>query len=141
MDGTLLRIWEDLGGRIDGPLFFRFILQPLIAATLGFRAGVADARAHQVPYAWRVLSHPSERWNLIRMGLKDVGKVFLLAVVLDIVYQYIVFRWVYPFETLLVAITLSIVPYLLVRGVVTRVVSVRLAPSALSERSESNGPR
>jgi hypothetical protein len=49
-----------------------------------------------------------------------VGRVFLLAVVLDVVYQIIVRRFVYPGETIIVAFILAIVPYLIVRGLVTR---------------------
>ena len=32
-----------------------------------------------------------------------------------------VFRWIYPFETLLVAFLLACVPYLLIRGPVNRI--------------------
>jgi hypothetical protein len=48
--------------------------------------------------------------------------VFILAVVLDVVYQLIEHRWVvYPGEAVLVAIILAIVPYLLLRGPVNRI--------------------
>ena len=57
----------------------------------------------------------------MRSGWKDVGKVFLLAIVLDVVYQFIVARFVYPGEALLVALLLAIVPYLVVRGLATRI--------------------
>jgi hypothetical protein len=40
----LTRIWVNLGSRIGGPLSFRLLLQPLVAATLAIRAG--RARAH-----------------------------------------------------------------------------------------------
>jgi len=48
--------------------------------------------------------------------------VFVLAIVMDVIYQLIVLRWVYPFELILVAILLAVVPYLLIRGPVNRVV-------------------
>jgi hypothetical protein len=48
--------------------------------------------------------------------------VFIVAVVLDVVYQIIVQKFVYPGETIIVAIILAIVPYLLVRGPVDRIV-------------------
>ena len=57
----------------------------------------------------------ASRW--LKNGWKGVGKVFILAVVLDVVYQLIEHRWtVYPGEAVLVAIILAIVPYLLFRG-------------------------
>jgi hypothetical protein len=48
--------------------------------------------------------------------------VFILAMVLDVVYQLIEHRWtVYPGEAVLVAIILAIVPYLLLRGPINRI--------------------
>jgi hypothetical protein len=58
---------------------------------------------------------------MLRDGWHDVGKVFVLAIALDIVYQLIVSRWVYPGEVIIVAILLALVPYLLLRGLVTRI--------------------
>jgi hypothetical protein len=49
--------------------------------------------------------------------------VFVLAMVLDVVYQAIEQAKVYPFEVILVGFLLAIVPYLLVRGLVTRLSS------------------
>ena len=56
----------------------------------------------------------------MRQLWKDVGKLFLVAVVLDVVYQIIVLHWVYPVQTLIVATMLAIVPYLVVRGLANR---------------------
>jgi hypothetical protein len=42
--------------------------------------------------------HPGHRPELLRQGWKDVGKVFILAVVLDSIYQLIVHRGVYVLE-------------------------------------------
>jgi hypothetical protein len=49
-------------------------------------------------------------------GWKAVGKIFILAVILDLIYQLIVFRRIYPVETLDVAFILAVVPYALLRG-------------------------
>ncbi len=57
---------------------------------------------------------------MIEDGWKSVGKVFILAIVLDIAYQLYVLHFFYPFETLVVAILLAIIPYLILRGLVTR---------------------
>jgi hypothetical protein len=51
--------------------------------------------------------------------------VFVLAVVLDVVYQIVVSRFVYPGEALVVAVMLAIVPYLILRGAVTRIVRTK----------------
>jgi hypothetical protein len=47
--------------------------------------------------------------------------VFIIALVLDVIYELIVYRWVYPGQAVIVAIVLAIVPYLLICGPVTRV--------------------
>jgi hypothetical protein len=66
---------------------------------------------------------------MLREGWRDVGKVFVIAIALDIVYQLIVLRWVYPGETLVVAAALALLPYLIVRGLVTRIVkSIKRRP-------------
>jgi hypothetical protein len=64
---------------------------------------------------------PAKRWRLVREALQDVGKVFVLAFTLDVIYQLVVLRWIYPGQALIVASVLSIVPYTLVRGPITRI--------------------
>jgi len=119
------RVWEQLAGRIEGPFAFRFVCQPLVAAILAIRAGVADAQDHRTPYLWSVLSNPQERPHLIREGIKDLTRVFVFAVGLDVIYQLIVFHWIYPLQSLVVAVLLAFVPYVLIRGPVTRLKSRR----------------
>jgi hypothetical protein len=113
-----------LVGRTTGPLTLRLILQPTVAALLAIRAGLTDARTAKGPYFWSILFHPSGRDELLRSGWKDVRKVFFLAVVLDVVYEVIVFRWVYPVQALIVAAVLAIVPYVAIRGLTTRIAGV-----------------
>jgi hypothetical protein len=125
MDEQLVRLWDDLVGRASGPLSFRLVLQPAVAVILAIRAGVRDARAGRPPYAWRIVTHPEDRRRLLREGGGDIGKVFLAAVVIDVVYQYVVLRWVYPGEALLVAFLLACVPYPPIRGLVDRLARSR----------------
>lgn len=82
-------------------LHFRFILQPLVAVTIGVRAGMKDARTHSSPYLWGLASG-TERRLLICSALKDVGKLFILAVVLDCGYQVMEVRRIYPIQALIV---------------------------------------
>ena len=74
--------------------------------------------------------------KFLEAGWKDVAKVYVLAIILDVVYQYIVFRWVYPIQSLLVAFLLAFVPYFLIRGPVNRIVRARLEALAATA-----GPR
>ena len=47
-------------------------------------------------------------------------RVFIFALILDVVYQYMESRWVYPAEALLVASILAMIPYILLRGPANR---------------------
>jgi len=123
----LTRFLENLIGRFDGPLTFRLILQPIMAVALAFRAGLSDAREGRPAYFWAVFDSPGRRRELLLDAWRDVRKVFLLAVVLDVIYQVIVVRWVYPAETLMVAIVLALLPYVAVRGPVNRLARGRRA--------------
>jgi len=123
MHDIWMRIVENLHGRVGGTMNFRFILQPVMAAIFAILAGLKDAKAGRPVYGWALFSVPAERAALIKDGWKDVSKVFILALVLDVVYQVIEFRFVYPGETLLVAFVLAILPYLLLRGVINRIAS------------------
>jgi hypothetical protein len=123
MEDVLARVWENIGGRIGGPLSFRLILQPTVAVVLAVKAGLQDARDHRPAYFWTILTNPDERRDLLRQGWKAVAKIFVLAIVIDIAYQLIVFRWVYPGELLIIAFLLACAPYLLVRGPVNRLMT------------------
>ena len=106
--------------RFAGPLKFRLVLQPLMATYLAIRHGLHDAKTGQEPYFWSVFTSAEHRRALLAEGWKDVGKLFTLAAVLDAVYQFIVMRWIYPLDALGVAGVLAFLPYLVLRGLVTR---------------------
>ena len=120
MDHFWIRVISQLTARVSGPMKFRLVLQPCMAAFFAVRAGLADARAGKPPYFWGLLSDPGQRVDMLKDGWKSVGRVFILALVLDAVYQIIVMHFVYPGEMIIVAFVLAIVPYLIVRGLVTR---------------------
>jgi len=83
-----------------------------------------------------LLIDSEHRKDLLPEGWKDVGKIFAVAVVLDVICQLIVLRWVYPGEALLVATTLAILPYLMVRGPVNRIASARTKSSDQRQRND-----
>jgi hypothetical protein len=121
MEHMLARIWETMCARVSGPLKFRLVLQPLMAVFFAVRSGLKDARDGKPAYFWALFTDSNERESLLADGWKSVGKVFILAIVLDVIYQWIVQRWIYPGETILVAVILAIVPYVIVRGPVNRI--------------------
>jgi len=121
MDDVLARISSDLFGRLDGPLSFRFVLQPLMAVLYATRDGIGDARRGRPPYFWSLLTRPGERWSLLREGEHAVIRVIALGIIMDVIYQLMVFRWIYPFELIVVVLLLTFVPYVLLRGPVNRI--------------------
>ena len=125
MDDIWMRIVENLSDRVTGPMKFRLLLQPVMASIFAVMSGLKDARAGNPPYFWSLLTEPAHRVAMLKDGWKSVGKVFVLAIVLDVVYQVIVQRFVYPGEALIVAFILAIVPYLILRGLVTRIARKR----------------
>jgi hypothetical protein len=114
------RFFGNLFTRLDGPLHFRFIMQPSMAIILAVIDGIKDAKAGRPAYFWAMVKNPEQRRELLKIGWKRIAKIFILAVILDVIYQIKVYHWFYPGETLTVAIFLAIVPYLLVRGPVDR---------------------
>jgi hypothetical protein len=120
-DELLSRIAENLVGRVSGPMKFRLVLQPLMAVFFAVKHGLQDARDHRPAYFWAIFTEPDVRRDLLREGWQDIGKIFVIAIAIDAVYQYVVFRWFYPFESIIVAVVLALIPYLLVRGPVNRI--------------------
>jgi hypothetical protein len=127
MNEIFARAWHNLGARLAGPMNLRLIIQPTVATILAIRAGLRDARQDRPAFLWGVLRNPAHRRELLRQGWKDVGKVFVLATILDLVYQLIVHRRVYILELLITAVTLAIVPYVLFRGPISRIAKLVLA--------------
>ena len=123
MDEILRRFMEDIAGRVHGPLSFRFILQPLMAVIFAARDGRRDAREGKPPYAWAVFTNAAHRRELLRNGWKSSGRIFLFALVLDAVYQHLAVRRFYPGEALAVSVLLALLPYLLLRGPINRLLS------------------
>ena len=123
MEDLITRIIENLSARVSGPMSLRIILQPVMASIFAIRSGLGDAKKGQPAYFWALFTNPEHRSEMLKDGWKSVGKVFVIAMVLDVVYQLVVQRWVYPFEVVLVAFILAIVPYLILRGLVNRLAS------------------
>jgi len=121
MEEFLTRIFEDLIGRVSGPMKFRLLLQPLMAAVFAVKDGLKDAKERRPAYFWALFTQPTRRREMLRDGWESVGKVFIVAIVIDLVYQLIVWQWFYPGEAIVVAAILALVPYLLIRGPVNRI--------------------
>jgi hypothetical protein len=122
MDESLHQVWQRIAARPSGPFALRFYLQPAMATIFAIRDGLRDAKAGKPAYFWSLFRDRENRRQLIRGGWKSVGKIFIVAVILDIVYQLVVLHAIHPLETLFVATTLALIPYVIFRGPINRVV-------------------
>lgn len=107
-----LDAWPDL----------RLVLPPLAAFALGVRAGLRDAGRCAPIYGWALVFDAAHREDLLRDGWRDVGKVFVLAVVMDLLFELIVLGGIRLGPPMLVGIALVAPAYLLSRGPVNRLV-------------------
>ena len=120
--GVIERIWHQLVERPSGPMAFRFVLQPLMAAVPAILHGRKDARSGRSPYFWTLMHNRQERTGRLHEGLNATARIILLGIVMDVIYQVIVLKRFYPAESVIVALLLGFVPYVGLRGIVTRIV-------------------
>jgi len=120
MEEHWARFVENMAGRVSGPMKLRLVFQPLMAMFFAIRSGMNDAKLGRPPFFWALFTSREHRADMLKEGWKSAGKVFVLAMALDVVYQFVELRTVYPGEAVIVAFVLAIVPYLIVRPVVAR---------------------
>ncbi|MCM2394459.1 hypothetical protein NBH19_00025 [Rhizobium sp. S95] len=98
----------------------RLLLQPLMALFFAYDDGRRDAREGRAPYFWALFTDAEHRRDMLQSGWKSIGKVFIIAVILDLIFQYIVFHDFRPVGALVAGTVLAIIPYTLLRGPVNR---------------------
>jgi hypothetical protein len=81
---TFKRIWHSLVERPSGPVAFRFILQPAMAAIAD---GLKDVQTGRSPYFLRLLRKPHERVAKLGEGLNATVRIILFGLAMDTVYQ------------------------------------------------------
>jgi hypothetical protein len=121
------RVWHDLLERPSHLFRFRFILQPVMAGIAALHDGIADARMGRTPYFWALVTRSSRLLGRLEEGVISTDRVLLLGLVMDTIYQLVVLKTFYPAEAAIVAIVLAFIPYLLLRGPITRFTLYRRA--------------
>jgi hypothetical protein len=142
MDTILQMIHRDFGeliGRASGPLKFRLFVMPTVVTILAIRADRRDAREGRPARLGAFITNPTERGRLFRMALKDIGRIFIVALVLDSLYQLFVLKAFHIDQLLVVAVVCAVVPYVLVRGPITRI--ARLLFDKKSEQARESAAR
>lgn len=141
MGDLLIRTWEQLVGRLDGPLWIRMVLQPGLSSIIGLLIGIRDARARRPSFIWTILTDRVHRHKRLKEAWRDMARIFVAAFIIDVIYEIIVLHWIHPLQSLLVATTLALVPYALVRAATHIIMSAwlyretRSRASAVSRKS------
>jgi hypothetical protein len=117
-----MSILAELGERFTGPMSFRLLLQPVMATIFAVIAGVRDARTGAPPYLWALVTHGGHRREMLLDLWRGVGRIFILAVVMEVTYQLRVHGSVSIPETIVISVLLAVVPYFVLRGLVNRLV-------------------
>jgi hypothetical protein len=128
MINYFFEIWESMLMRTKDFLQLRLLFGPLQSILLATLIAKRDAKKQYPPYIWRFLATSKQRRAISRNAWINAGKIFVLAVSIDIIYQLteiIMFDAKMTFNALeaaLVGLLLTIIPYILMRGPVQRVI-------------------
>jgi hypothetical protein len=68
MDDIWARFTTDMIARVSGPMKFRLVLQPVMAAFFAIRAGLEDAKAGRPPYLWALALGRGSREAMVASG-------------------------------------------------------------------------
>ena len=126
------QFFQDILARLSGPGRLRFIIQPAVAILLGARSGIKDAQAGYAPFLWALVFHGTRRRELLHSAFASIRDLMAVAVLLDVISQFLIFHQVRPGAALVVGPVLITLPYVLSRAVTNRIVRSRahLAPTA-----------
>ena len=115
------QFFEDMLARLSGPGRLRFIVQPLVAILLGARDGVKDARAGSPAFLWALAFHGQHRREMLRNAFTSASDLVAIAILLDLISQFLIFREIHPAAALLLGPVLIGVPYAVARAFGNRV--------------------
>ncbi len=122
MDGMWVRVGTQLLARVSGPMKFRLVLQPCMAAFFAIRSGMADAKAGRHHTSGASSQIPPNVTDMVKDGVEECWQgVHSRAGAGRRVSAHRVASFVYFGEMIIVAFVLAIVPYVMLRGLVMRV--------------------
>ena len=109
-------------------MWFRFIMQPVMASIAAIKDGLKDAKTGRSPYFWTIVHDPRQRTERLSEGLVSTAQIIVIGVIMDTIYQLKALPEYYPGEAVNVTLLLAFVPYLLLRGPVARIARRWMAP-------------
>jgi len=115
---------DELPRRFTGPGSFRFVLQSMLAILLGVRGGLVDAREGNSPYLFGLLFNAGRRRELLRNGLATIRSLISMGIILEVVFQLVIYHEVHAGAALLIGPIFICGPYALSRAVTTRLVQL-----------------
>ncbi len=118
---------EELPLRFTGPGRLRFISQPTIAIALGIRSGLADARLGNPPYLFALLFGAGRRRELLRTGIAAIRNLVAAAIIMDVIFQVVLYRSVHPGAAVVIGPILICLPYATSRALTARFATWRHA--------------
>lgn len=117
LSGEVLgRVWQNIVDRPGGPMTFRFVLQPTMAAAAALIDGIKDARDGRAGFFWTLLTNREKRTGRLHEALISTARIILLGLIMDTIYQTLVFESFHPAEAAIVTLLLAFLPYVLLRG-------------------------
>ena len=121
------QFFHDLLARLSGPGRMRFIFQPTVAILLGARDGRKDARSGAAPYLQALFSKGVDRSGLLRSAWASTQNLAMIAILLDMISQFLIFHEIHPGTALLVGPVLIALPYSASRGLTNRIARWRMS--------------
>ena len=119
------QFFQDILARLSGPGRLRFIIQPTVAIILGARSGIKDAQAGYAPFLWALVFHGARRRELLQSAFVSVRDLVAIAVLLDVISQFLIFQQIRPGAALVVGPVLITLPYVLSRALTNRIIRSR----------------
>ncbi len=111
---------EEIPQRFTGSGRLRFILQPIVSTFLGIRGGLHDAKEGNPPYLFGLLFGAEHRRELLRSTVAAVRNLLAVGIIMDLVFQLVLYHSVHPGAAAVIGPILICFPYALSRALTTR---------------------
>jgi hypothetical protein len=106
----------------DAPGPARFIIQPLVSIFFGIRDGINDVKSGTPPYIYLMIFDKGKRREAFSEGFKHILKIYIIAVILDSMVQYLVLEYWRLQVALVMGFLIVFLPYVIARALTNRII-------------------